>query len=166
MNPFRLALLGAAALPTSAGVTQTRHPRPPVLAPPPMVFQMPGPPRMADDRRISIFFDYDSASLSPIAEQIVDLAAERARRCHYLEIVIAGHVDTATRRSRAVRLSRRMAETVRSSLIRRGLAPERIKATGYGTAQPLTTTGPGVREPLNRRTEMLIRCPGDPPSAH
>lgn len=163
MTPFRLALIAIAAIPVSAGDAQTRHPRAPVVAPPPFIARMPVPPRVADDRRVSIFFDYDSASLSPTAERIVDLAAERARRCDYVEIAIGGHVDTATRRSRALRLSRRMAETVRSGLIRRGLDPERIEAIGYGAAQPAIRTGPGVREPLNRRIEMLIQCPGDAP---
>ncbi len=120
---------------------------------------MPGYPRF-DDNLIRIYFDYDSAALSPTAERIVDLAAERAVSCRYLRIAIAGHVDAATRPSRAVRLSRKMAETVRRGLIARGLDKARIRATGYGSSRPAIAAAPGAREPFNRRIEMEIRCPG------
>jgi|GEM_PF-4061471 len=169
MYPLRIALLAIAAFPAS-GIAQIRaDSRPPVIAPPPIF--MPPPPRplrtrdypQFHDKVIRIYFDYDSASLSPTAERIVDLAAEQAVRCNYLGIAIAGHVDTATRRSRALALSRRMAETARRALIARGLDPKRIDADGFGASRPAIATGPGIREPLNRRIEMEIRCPGNRP---
>jgi outer membrane protein OmpA-like peptidoglycan-associated protein len=169
MSPIRFAPLAIALLPVSAGIAQIRaDPSPPVLAPPPIVTAPPRAPRIRDypqfhDGLIRIYFDYGSASLSPTAARIVDLAARQARRCHYLGIAIAGHVDSATRRSRALILSRRMAETVRRALIARGLDPARIEADGFGASRPAVATAPGVREPYNRRTEMDIRCPGDPP---
>ena len=166
MSLVRIALLAIAILP-SAAIAQMRPGRPPVVAPPPIVLPPPIPPPSHHprftDRLVRIYFDYDSAFLSPTAERIVDLAAERALRCDYLGIEIAGHVDTANGRSRSLALSSRMAEEVRRALIARGLNPGRIAAEGFGASRPAKATGPGIREPLNRRVELEIICPGAPP---
>jgi outer membrane protein OmpA-like peptidoglycan-associated protein len=168
MSRISFALLCLAALPASAAVAQIRaDPSPPVLAPPPIVTAPPRAPRMRayptfDDDLVRIYFDYGSTSLSPTAWRIVDLAAERARRCRYLAIAIAGHTDSATPRSRALLLSRQMAETVRRGLVARGLDRARIAIAGYGATRPAIATAAGAREPFNRRIEMEIRCPGKP----
>lgn len=54
-------------------------------------------------------------------------------------------------------LSRRRAETVAAELVRLGVAREDIVITALGESQPLVPTGPNVREPQNRRVEIILR---------
>jgi OOP family OmpA-OmpF porin len=160
---FRFALLCLAAPAASAGIAQAGSDQQLIVPPPIVVTPVERPPTVSDlpiynDNLIRIYFDYDSAALVPSAVGIVDLIATRALRCPYPVIAIAGHVDTATRRSRARSLSRRMAETIRQALISRGIHPGDIRTTGYGASRLAIATGPNVRQPFNRRVEIEMGC--------
>jgi OmpA-OmpF porin, OOP family len=50
----------------------------------------------------------------------------------------------------------RRAETVQSELVRDGVAPGEISIHGYGENNPLVPTAQGVREPQNRRVEIIL----------
>jgi outer membrane protein OmpA-like peptidoglycan-associated protein len=54
-------------------------------------------------------------------------------------------------------LSRRRAETVAAELVRLGIAREEIVITALGESQPLVPTADDVREPQNRRVEIVVR---------
>ena len=169
---FRIsfAFLCVAALPVSAGVAQIHADAnpfnfavAPYIAPP--AREKPAQPMRVyprfDDDLVRIYFEYGSAHLSATAKQIVAIAAAKARRCGYERITIAGHTDDAYIRSRAIGLSRQMGETVKRSLMARGMDPARISVEAYGYSRPAIDSERGAREPFNRRIEMEIRCPGD-----
>ena len=54
-------------------------------------------------------------------------------------------------------LSIRRAESVKAELIRDGVAANLIDIHGFGETHLLVPTGPGVREPQNRRVEIILR---------
>jgi hypothetical protein len=53
-------------------------------------------------------------------------------------------------------LSLRRANTVKDSLVRNGVPASAISVIGKGESQPLVQTADGVREPQNRRVEIVI----------
>jgi outer membrane protein OmpA-like peptidoglycan-associated protein len=54
-------------------------------------------------------------------------------------------------------LSLRRANTVKNALVREGVAAEAITVIGRGEEQLLGATADGVREPQNRRVEIVIQ---------
>jgi outer membrane protein OmpA-like peptidoglycan-associated protein len=54
------------------------------------------------------------------------------------------------------RLSQRRAEWVRAYLLRRGVAPERLIAVGFGAARPIAANETPEGRQLNRRVEFII----------
>ncbi|HEY1458593.1 MAG TPA: OmpA family protein, partial [Casimicrobiaceae bacterium] len=54
-------------------------------------------------------------------------------------------------------LARQRADTVRMSLISRGVAPDNVVAAGRGSREPIVPTDAGVSEPRNRRVEIFVR---------
>lgn len=111
----------------------------------------------APSRTFLVFFDWNRADLTDRARQIINEAAQQARAQRSTRIEVAGHAD----RSGAVQynqaLSRRRAETVAAELVRLGVAREEIAVTAFGETQPLVQTADDVREPQNRRVEIVIR---------
>jgi len=84
------------------------------------------------------------------------LFAEIAKR-PVPDILVIGHTDAVGSDVVNDALARQRAETVRAELIRRGVAPENIQATGRGKRELVVPTPDGVAEPRNRRVEILVR---------
>ena len=55
------------------------------------------------------------------------------------------------------RLSQRRAEAVASELVARGVNRGEIGVSAFGESRPLVQTADGVREPQNRRVEIVLR---------
>lgn len=107
-------------------------------------------------RSFLIFFDWNLAELTARARQIIGEAAE-ASRAQPARIEVAGHADRSGTPQYNLALSRRRAETVAEELIRRGIARQDISITAFGETQPLVATAEGVREPQNRRVEIILK---------
>jgi len=126
-------------------------PRPvPVVAPP--VAAAPAPART-----YLVFFDWDRADLTDRARQIIAEAATNARAVSSTRIEVSGHADRTGTAVYNQRLSVRRAEAVASELVRRGIARNEITVQGFGFDRPLVPTAMGVREPQNRRVEIVLR---------
>jgi outer membrane protein OmpA-like peptidoglycan-associated protein len=54
-------------------------------------------------------------------------------------------------------LSLRRADSVRSSLISGGVSADKITVAGRGESEPAVPTADGVREPKNRRVEIILQ---------
>ena len=107
-------------------------------------------------RSFLVFFDWNRADLTARARQIIGEAAEAAR-AQPARIELAGHADRTGTPQYNQALSRRRAETVAEELIRRGIARQDISITALGETQPLVATADGVREPQNRRVEIILK---------
>jgi OOP family OmpA-OmpF porin len=107
-------------------------------------------------RSFLIFFDWNRADLTARARQIIGEAVE-ASRAQPARIEVAGHADRTGTPQYNLALSRRRAETVAEELVRRGIARQDISITALGETQPLVATADGVREPQNRRVEIILK---------
>ena len=77
--------------------------------------------------------------------------------CAVGSVTIAGHADRSGPAAYNVRLSARRAQTVRDALVARGISADMISTEAFGETAPAKPTADGVREPLNRRSEVVIR---------
>ena len=126
------------------------------VAPPPApVAQPPVAPPPA--RTFLVFFDWDRADLTDRARQIIAEAAENSRRVQVTRIEVAGHADRSGTPAYNQRLSQRRADNVAAELVRRGVQRNIITVQAFGESRPLVPTADGVREPQNRRVEIVLR---------
>lgn len=70
---------------------------------------------------------------------------------------MTGHTDTVGSDADNDRLSLERAVAVKRMLIQQGLQTKFVRATGRGERELLIPTADGVREPGNRRVEVLVR---------
>ena len=125
-------------------------PAPAVAAPAPA-------PAPAPARTFLVFFDWDRADLTDRARQIIAEAATNARTVGSTRIEVSGHADRTGGAAYNQRLSVRRAEAVASELVARGISRDEITVQGFGFDRPLVPTAQGVREPQNRRVEIVLR---------
>ena len=72
------------------------------------------------------------------------------------KVRLAGHTDNIGQPEANKALSQARAEAVRNQLIAYGVAPEAIKAYGYGDLQPVASNDTEEGRQLNRRVEITI----------
>ena len=142
-NDFNHALL--------IGLRYNFAPPPP---PPPAPMAAPAP---APSRSYLVFFDWDKATLTDRARQIIREAADNSTRVQYTRIEVNGYTDTSGTKQYNQGLSVRRAQAVQAELLKDGVPQNAITIQGFGDTHLLVPTGPGVREPQNRRVEIIIR---------
>lgn len=111
---------------------------------------------VAEPIQFTVYFDYDKSNLTPQASTLVQEAASRALQFDVDTVVVAGNTDTSGSSAYNQALSERRARIVREALIANGISPDAIRSEAYGESNPAKSTGDGVREPLNRRSEVVI----------
>ena len=114
-------------------------------------------PAPAPARSYLVFFDWDKANLTDRARQIIRDAADNSRKVTYTRLEVNGYTDTSGTPQYNQGLSVRRAQAVAAELVRDGVAKESISVSGFGDTKLLVATGPNVREPQNRRVEIVIR---------
>jgi outer membrane protein OmpA-like peptidoglycan-associated protein len=140
------------------GVRYELFPPPPPAPPAPASAPPPAaPPPVAETRTYLVFFDWDRADLTDRARQIVAEAAQASTHVQTTRIDVSGYTDLSGTAAYNQGLSVRRAKTVQAELIRDGVAAGEIDIHGYGESNPLVPTAPGVREPQNRRVEILLK---------
>ena len=115
---------------------------------------VPVPPEVT--RTYLVFFDWDRADLSARARQIVAEAAAASTKVQTTRIDVNGYTDLSGTTAYNQRLSLRRAQSVEAELVRDGVPQGEISIHGYGESNPLVPTGKGVREPQNRRVEIIL----------
>lgn len=108
-------------------------------------------------RTYLVFFDWNRADLTDRARQIISDAAAARTTARATRIEVAGHADRSGTDRYNQALSLRRAETVAAELGRRGVSRSDIDIQAYGESRPLVATADGVREPQNRRVEIVLR---------
>lgn len=114
----------------------------------------PAPPPVA--RNYIVFFDWDKAEITDEALAILKSAAENARKGNISRIEATGHADTSGTRAYNMKLSEKRARAVQAQLKKLGIATNEIGIDWKGELQPLVPTADGVREPQNRRVEIVF----------
>ncbi len=109
-----------------------------------------------DPIQFTVYFDYDKSNLTPQASTLIQEAASRALQNEIETVVVAGNTDTSGSSAYNQALSERRARVVREALIANGVPADSIRTEAYGESNLAKPTPDGVREPLNRRSEVVI----------
>jgi iron complex outermembrane receptor protein len=117
--------------------------------PPPVVAPAPAP------KSYLVFFDFNKSDLTPQAVSIVDTAAANAGPAKVTKLEVTGHTDTVGSDAYNMRLSRRRAESVAAELEKRGIPSSEIEIVAKGKRDLLVPTADGVKEPQNRRVQIV-----------
>jgi OmpA-OmpF porin, OOP family len=126
--------------------------------PPPAPSAMPtATPAPAAARSYLVFFDWDKSTLTDRARAIIKEAADNSTRVQYTRLEVNGYTDTSGTPRYNQGLSVRRARAVAAELVRDGVPQNAISIQGLGDTNLLVPTGAGVREPQNRRVEIIIR---------
>lgn len=133
-----------------------RFPPPPMPPPAPVVMPAAAP-APAQAMTYLVFFDWDEATLTPRATAVIAQAASGSRTNQVTTIDVNGYTDTSGTPVYNQGLSVRRAKVVAAQLVSDGVPPAEITARGFGDTQLLVPTGLGVREPQNRRVEIVLQ---------
>ena len=114
-------------------------------------------PAPAPARTYLVFFDWDKADLTARAKQIISEAAANVARVAVTRIEVSGHADKSGTAGYNQTLSQHRADNVAAELVRLGVPKAEIAVMAFGDTHPLVPTADGVREPQNRRVEIVLK---------
>lgn len=104
-----------------------------------------------------IYFEFDSAELAEDSEDGINVILNFLNDNPDVNVILEGHTDDVGDEDYNMALSERRAENVKNALIDRGVSPERIKAKGCGSTQPLLPNKLNDElKFLNRRVTMTV----------
>lgn len=101
--------------------------------------------------RSEMFFDYNSSILKPGGYKEISRVAAVLNKYPQTHLDVGGHTDARGSEEYNYKLSVRRAEAVKNALIQHGVSPSRIRATGHGENQPISSS-----HAMNRRVEITI----------
>jgi len=157
---FRLAALPGVRYRTGydthniiASVTWKFAPPPP----PPMAAPAVAPAPAPVSRRVfMVFFDWDRDTITPEGMAIVQQAADAYKSGASVQIQVTGYTDRSGSPAYNQRLSERRANNVANALARTGVPRNQMAVGGRGENDNRVPTADGVREPQNRRVEIVF----------
>jgi outer membrane protein OmpA-like peptidoglycan-associated protein len=113
-------------------------------------------PAPAAAKTYLVFFDWDKSDLTPKATAIIAQAAAASKAQNTTILDVSGYTDTSGTAAYNQGLSERRAQAVAGQLVTDGVPAAAIEIHAYGETHLLVPTGPGVREPQNRRVEIVL----------
>jgi len=123
-------------------------------APAPAPAPVPPPTRATS---YMVFFDFDRSAITATAATTIRQAAADAKAGRKTSIGVTGHADRSGSDAYNMALSMRRANAVKDALVREGIPASGITVVGKGESSPLVQTADGVREPQNRRVEIVLQ---------
>ena len=128
-----------------------------IIYPGQLITVPPPPPPVVAPPSYMVFFDWDRSNLSAQALNTIKQAAQAFKTKGNARITATGHTDTSGSEQYNMALSLRRANAVKDALVREGVPATAISVIGRGEQGLLVQTGPNVREPQNRRVEIVIQ---------
>jgi outer membrane protein OmpA-like peptidoglycan-associated protein/opacity protein-like surface antigen len=102
-----------------------------------------------------VTFATGRAELTENARIILDTVFESLRDNPEIRVEIRGYTDNTGRAATNLNLSQRRAEAVRSFLVMKGITSDRLRAIGYGEANPIASNDSIEGRAKNRRIEFV-----------
>jgi opacity protein-like surface antigen len=124
---------------------------PPVAVPP-----VPPAPLPLARKVFLVFFDWDQDTITSDGMRIIQQAAAAFRAGGPVTIQVTGYTDRSGAPGYNRRLSARRANNVANALSRLGVPRRQMAVSGRGENDNRVPTAPGVREPQNRRVEIVV----------
>jgi hypothetical protein len=122
--------------------------------PPPAPVAAPAPPP-APPRVFIVFFDWDKDKITPEGHAIIQQAADAYRAGAPVQLQVTGYTDRSGSPGYNQRLSERRANNVARAMAALGVPKEQMIVSGRGENDNRVPTADGVREPQNRRVEIV-----------
>ena len=104
-----------------------------------------------------VFFDLNSAAISPKGAETIAEAANIAKGMPNSRVTVTGHTDTDGPPAYNMALSLRRANAVKDGLLANGVSPESITVSGRGEEGLLVATPDNVKMESNRRVQIVIQ---------
>jgi general secretion pathway protein A len=108
------------------------------------------------NKKLIIYFEHNSNAFSKDAYEILGNIAGFMMENPDTKVVIKGYSDSSGPYSFNVTISKHRANSVKSYLLARKIAPERIESFGMGPQKPLYSNKTFEGRKLNRRVEIMF----------
>jgi OOP family OmpA-OmpF porin len=148
--------LVVAAIALSLAACKNFPPAPPPVAAAPPPAAAPAPAPAPQTRQFTVYFEFDKSNLTPEGSKVVSDAAAYYKQTGSARVAITGYTDLAGTQQYNLGLSKRRADTVRAALVKAGVPDGAIAEAWRGKENPAVPTPDGVREPRNRRVEIVL----------
>lgn len=112
-----------------------------------------------------VLFATAKSDLNAGAQSSMDKIAEFLHKKQSRNLLVEGHTDSVGNDEYNQRLSEQRAAAVKSALVDRGIAVERIVTIGYGKKHPLASNADAAGKQQNRRVEAIILNEGVKPES-
>ncbi|EDZ97422.1 OmpA/MotB domain protein, partial [Burkholderia sp. H160] len=106
----------------------------------------------------SVTFDTSSYTIKPSFAPVLDQLAQTLQQNPEVVASVVGHTDSTGSLQYNQTLSVNRAESVTGYLTQRGIAPQRLSATGMGPNQPIADNNTEAGRAANRRVEIYLRA--------
>jgi len=105
-----------------------------------------------------VYFEHDKSFLTDEATAKIDNTVNqiKANECVYKSVLIEGHADTSGNARYNVGLSQKRVTVVHDALVARDVPSDLMEGQAFGETKPAVATADGVKEPMNRRTEVTF----------
>ncbi len=104
----------------------------------------------------SVLFASNKSDLLPAAMAALDNVVTAIKSDPSRNVTINGYTDSQGARAYNMDLSQKRADSVRTYFVTHGIAPETVKAVGYGPDQPIADNGTADGRANNRRVEIVL----------
>ena len=103
-----------------------------------------------------LLYNFDSDVVRPTAQQNLQALARSLSANPGSDVLIVGHTDSVGTASYNQDLSERRARAAANYLINQGVAASRVRTTGLGELEPVTSNDTEAGREANRRVEVAI----------
>ena len=104
----------------------------------------------------TVFFDTNKATIKKVSFELLNQVAQAMQDNPTIKVEIQGHTDSQGNDNFNMKLSQRRAESVRTYLIGKGVAADRMVPQGYGETVPIADNRTSAGRAQNRRVEFVI----------
>lgn len=109
--------------------------------------------------RLNVEFDTNKAVVKPKYMGDIKRVADFMKAHPNLNATIEGHTDSVGSAKSNLALSQKRADAVRNVLVKKEkIAPERLKAVGYGESKPIASNDTKEGKQKNRRVEAVLKA--------
>ena len=112
-----------------------------------------------------VLFATGKSDLNASAQRSMDKIADFLQKKQNRNLLVEGHTDSVGSDDYNQGLSEQRAASVKSALVKRGVAGERIVTVGYGKKFPLASNADAAGKQQNRRVEAIILNEGVKPES-
>jgi outer membrane protein OmpA-like peptidoglycan-associated protein len=107
-------------------------------------------------RKVDLYFDTGSSKLRPDSVVKLQEFAAALPAAGILDVTVSGYTDNVGSAASNMRLSQARADTVKSDLIRKGIASDRLTSQGYGEENPVADNLTAQGRETNRRVSVEV----------